>query len=102
LEYLDSIVADLDLCRGRVDACGLDQSDHWIANAPLANFRTWRAQAFPVTAASSTVIPAWWTVPQAAVWIAIRDLSQGQSLDDRARASLFVAGELVPGAQAAA
>lgn len=99
--YRDSLGGELSLWRGSVEKMELEPADEWIRKAALcfrrSDFDTWLGSTIVVRPLGAEQLPTWWTVPEAAVWIATRDLSKVQSLDPKARASLFVASEVVPG-----
>lgn len=99
--YRDSLGGELSLWRGSVEKMELEPADEWIRKSALcfrrSEFDAWLANTIVVRPLGAEDLPTWWTVPEAAVWIAKRDLSKVQSLDARARASLFVASEMVPG-----
>lgn len=99
--YREALGGELALWRGSVQKMELERGDEWIRGAALcfrrSDFDAWVGSTIVVRPLGAEDLPTWWTVPESAVWIATRDLSQVQSLDNRARASLFVASELVPG-----
>jgi len=99
--YRETLGGELALWHGSVQKMELEPGDEWIRGAALtfrrSDFDAWVAGTIVVRPLGAEDLPTWWTVPEAAVWIATRDLSKVQSLDNRARASLFVAADLVSG-----
>lgn len=100
--YRETLGGELSLWRGSAEKMELEPGDEWLRHAPLCfrrrEFHEWLASAAVVRPVGAEDLPTWWTVPEAAVWIATRKLTAVQSLDLRARASLFIASEVVSGA----
>jgi hypothetical protein len=100
--YLETLGGDLAFWTGSVERLGLEPADRWMADAPLCyrreDFDDWLASTIVVRPLGCEDLPTWWTVPEAAVWIVTRDPSKVRLLDAKARAWLFVAAEVVPGA----
>jgi hypothetical protein len=99
--YRGTLGAEVSLWRGSLRMIDLEPTDEWIRSGALcfrrAEFDDWLAKTIVVRPRGAEEIPTWWTVPESSVWIATRKLSKVESLDSRARTSLFVASELVRG-----